>query len=377
MASKEILERVVKKYGIPEIRDTLASMKAGDLQTLLLHVYEIRAAELETNDLMNQYRENRFVRLATLSQAEFTDFDAIAYKTLPSGYKSVELSPVAPLGSNSILTKINQKTVLSTARNIAVMADSVTTLALECAKQRKALLEINPENTCPIKLCTSHRELRLQHFDEESGFTSHFRGFSLAAASVFTSDESFAVKNLTEQIRFYLNLLGDLSKNGYEVTDAKVALSNIRIMELLTKNAEIDKTEVMHNTQNPEFRPFERYNMGIPSTISWQDEIPTDKMDRYCLTRVIGYLKRVGDKTITRLSTEFPKVHFYYDLARNAGIGYYTDLCFKITAKNSRGITLPLTDGGFSNWTERLLQSKKERLLTSGFGTELFCREFK
>ena len=46
MASKEILERVVKKYGIPEIRDTLASMKAGDLQTLLLHVYEIRAAEL-------------------------------------------------------------------------------------------------------------------------------------------------------------------------------------------------------------------------------------------------------------------------------------------------------------------------------------------
>ncbi len=34
-------------------------------------------------------------------------------------------------------------------------------------------------------------------------------------------------------------------------------------------------------------------------------------------------------------------------------------------------------DGGFTNWTRKLLSSEKERLLTSGIGTELLLKAFR
>ena len=58
-------------------------------------------------------------------------------------------------------------------------------------------------------------------------------------------------------------------------------------------------------------------------------------------------------------------------------MGYYTNFCFKITAKNKNKIKFPLVDGGFTDWTQKLISSKKERFLASGFGTELFCKNFK
>jgi len=35
-----------------------------------------------------------------------------------------------------------------------------------------------------------------------------------------------------------------------------------------------------------------------------------------------------------------------------------------------------VADGGFTDWTARLLQDKKERLMTSGIGTEFVCRRY-
>ena len=52
------------------------------------------------------------------------------------------------------------------------------------------------------------------------------------------------------------------------------------------------------------------------------------------------------------------------------GRGYYADLRFQINAVNAAGEELNLIDGGFSDWTERLLDNRKERYLSSAIGTE-------
>ena len=54
---------------------------------------------------------------------------------------------------------------------------------------------------------------------------------------------------------------------------------------------------------------------------------------------------------------------------RPGGRGYYCGLCFKIIADFGAGL-LEVADGGFVDWTQRLLGNRKERLLISGYGLD-------
>ena len=57
------------------------------------------------------------------------------------------------------------------------------------------------------------------------------------------------------------------------------------------------------------------------------------------------------------------------DHGRQAGRGYYRDLCFKLNARTGGGMD-EVGDGGFTDWTMRLTASGKERLLISGVGID-------
>jgi hypothetical protein len=57
------------------------------------------------------------------------------------------------------------------------------------------------------------------------------------------------------------------------------------------------------------------------------------------------------------------------DHTRQAGRGYYRDVCFKVNIDDG-GKTAEIGDGGFTNWTAKLLANEKERLLISGYGLE-------
>ena len=70
-------------------------------------------------------------------------------------------------------------------------------------------------------------------------------------------------------------------------------------------------------------------------------------------------------------------VRLRFNLRRLTGLGYYEGPCFHIKAKNDRGEAFALADGGFVNWTQRLLGDSKERLMTSAIGAELMCRMFR
>ncbi len=57
------------------------------------------------------------------------------------------------------------------------------------------------------------------------------------------------------------------------------------------------------------------------------------------------------------------------DRGRQAGRGYYRDLCFKVNAYVG-GQPREIGDGGFTDWTARLIANQKERLLISGLSTD-------
>jgi hypothetical protein len=57
------------------------------------------------------------------------------------------------------------------------------------------------------------------------------------------------------------------------------------------------------------------------------------------------------------------------DPHRTSGRGYYRDACFKVHGTVG-GVEVELADGGFVDWTARLLGDAKERLLVSGLGLD-------
>jgi len=68
---------------------------------------------------------------------------------------------------------------------------------------------------------------------------------------------------------------------------------------------------------------------------------------------------------VTSALAEVPNVHVAADPTRESGRGYYRGLCFKVHSG-----ALELGDGGFTDWTARLLGNRKERLLVSGYGVD-------
>jgi hypothetical protein len=95
-------------------------------------------------------------------------------------------------------------------------------------------------------------------------------------------------------------------------------------------------------------------------------------------------LSPAGERVAAALPAELADtpVELVPDPERQAGRGYYRDLCFKLNvevgerarsgeaAHSARAAWAEVGDGGFTDWTARLTASGKERLLISGVGID-------
>ncbi len=370
----KILERITISLDDADIVDKLAVMPAKDFQSLLLYVFERRVQPWTLIDLTKQYSENRFVEPCNISQRDLVFFDYQAFRVLSLEYEGIELSPLAPFGTNSVLAGTDQKNVMTTVRNIEIIADPSTALALECASRRSELIALGLEADNDIKLATSQRNVRLQNFKKIPGFQSHFRIFALASAG---QGDRFEQIVMGEHMAFYLVLLQTLGENGYHMEDITLFVSDIRIAEKVIRQFCLDRNEIGKETQNPNYCIFEKTGVQLPPFLANLEDISQSDCRLYKIGRSMAVLSSLEKNIVLGLRERFPGVRILFDLHRIAGIGYYPNLCFKIVATNKDGDTFPLVDGGFTDWTQKLLQSKKEKLLVSGIGTDLFCQQFK
>jgi hypothetical protein len=311
-----ISDRISRAAGVRNLVDVLAVRLAPtDLQSLLLDVFRRRAAKLEPADVLRRYEERRFVRPSPLDPRRLLAFDEVAFATAAPTFEPVELAPVAPLGAVSALADLDQNLAVATVRNTEVVSDSTNVLALECAARRRALGS-GRRNARSLNLCASHRLLRGQAY-EDAALSAHFRLFALVTAGRDSGSWQFEIESVGAHVSFYLRLFARLHDGGF--TSAPV------------------RTRV----------GFTRLKKGPPEDL-------------------------VETAVLAPMRKEFPQASFGFDRTRVDGRSYYDGLCFAVHVDVGDGATA-LVDGGLTDWTQRLLADRKERLMISGVGSELVC----
>ena len=255
-----------------------------------------------------------------------------------------------------------------------MLADAVTTLALEAAKRRRR----NPAGQV-LNLGSFHREIRTQKYNFP-GFTSHFHALSLISSSKTKDADDFKTQTFTTHLKCYLNIIQRSSKIGYKVKNLSVKLSNIRIIELIVHYLDLDKKTIIENTKTPDFSFFKEYKIDLPSLVSINDlyRLSLSLPHRlYFLSRSFSYLHKIFQSFVDEVEiSSGSALEVYFDLERHEGVGYYKDVCAKISAYNLKNESYPLVDIGFSDWTKKILNNSSERLITGGMGTELFMKKF-
>lgn len=372
-----IMRRVESIAGHPDLTATLSEkLQATDLQSLLLCVFEERAAKLTSGEIWRLGRKHDFVQCCDLDQRKVIAFDHLMYSVVDPRFEAVELSPVSPFGLNAAIASTNQKKVVSTVRNTEVLSDLGTALALE-AGNRRARGQAADLRHNAIRLCSSHRALRAQKYDASLGFTPHFRIFGmLTSERNNNSNHRFCVNALYEHIAQYLKIFRLANESGYRIRKLKITVSDLAITDAMIRWHAIDMKVVRGSTANGSGRLF-RTEAPFAMIAPHPEQVPAEMIERYAISREIKRLAIIRDSVLERLRGEFFDIDYAFCLDRIGGIGHYSGLCFKIDGVNKDGISFPLVDGGMCDWTGRLLSNAKELSFVSGIGTELFCRHYQ
>jgi hypothetical protein len=313
---KEMIERIEREAGVAGLVSILAKdLAPTDLQSLLLEVYRIRADSRTPSDVLLDYKSDRFVQPSHISPIRLVAWEQISYSYLPEPFKAITLSPLCPMGTNSVVAPVDQNWAITTSRNNEVVSDSSNVLALECAVRRHELLRSNPKSDEQVHLVTNHRLVRAQKYDSPQSY-SHFASFVMCSAGRDEGKYSFELSAIDMQIRFYLRAL-----RAY-------LGSEVRIVVTVT---------------------------------DFDSQLPD------------GYLE---GRFFPSIGTSFNNVDFRIDNQRSRAKGYYTDFAFLLHVLRGSGEELEVLDGGSVDWTQKYLSNSKERLIISGLGTERLCYEF-
>jgi hypothetical protein len=187
----KIVERIARDLGIPDLVERLLDLPGADLTSLLLEVARRRSVKLTPADLL---RPSQAYPPGDFDARQNLDLVAAAFRAAPA-FEAVELSPICPVGTNTVLGGIDQMNVLATVRGSEVLADPTTALALVAAQR-----------TPPVRLCASARVVRYQPLSSP-WHRRHFRQFALVTAGRVDPAEA-----LREHIRVYLDLMRGLSR---------------------------------------------------------------------------------------------------------------------------------------------------------------------
>lgn len=193
------------------------TLPASRLWSLLLDVMERRAAQRTPASLTDQWSRDSFTQPAYIDQRTLVALDGHLLEAAHA-FEAIELSPLAPLGSCSVIGLASQNKIVSALRGTEVVSDPTNVLALECAKR----LREAPDQV--VRFATCHRCVRAQEVPKQPGFAQHFRIFCLATAGHEQKDRSFVVAALVEHITTFLRALDLLERHGYEFPNRTITL---------------------------------------------------------------------------------------------------------------------------------------------------------
>lgn len=366
--SSKIVERIASDTGIPNLASALCKLPSSDLQSLLMHVFQVRTRGLGVPDILRTVGR-AMLQPSKIDARVLNEFDGIAFGAA-QGFEAIELAPVCSLGLNRVLGAIDQNNVLTTLRNAEVLGDATMPLAVECWRRRKDSSRCGDRT--PVRLASSHRVVRLQPFDRP-GYVPHFKLFSLVTAGRDTGSLAFEIQHLGEHIRCYLRLFRKLGAYGFHLANPLVEISDTGIVRSWLAAQGVSSDQVRESIRAHRPGGSEQFlaerGIVLPNAV----EDPARELSGQGIDR----LARLKSGLLDALQVEFPEAQFRFNLARLEGLSYYNGFCLRISPQAPDGARYPVADGGLTDWTARLLQNKKERLLTSGIGTEFVCFRYR
>ena len=298
----EIVTKITSRVGSPNLLAELDSkLSMSEINTLLLELYRRKTREMSPADILRQYAQNRFAKPSDLDPVLSYRFSADLLEVAGKyGYTALDLSPVAVLGSCSVVAAVDQNKILSALRGTEVLADATNVLALHIATL-KGQQSIKKKER--LRYCAVHRHIRAQKFQGKNQLP-HFLLYSMVISGADEGNLKFQKETLGETINFYHEYLCSQSY-----------------------------------LKNPRF-------------IIWP---------------------RGGEKgNFTEEILEYIREHCSWDISEEKAPSendYYRGLQFKIKARY-KDTEYEIGDGGFVDWTGKLLQNEKERMLVSGIGLE-------
>lgn len=200
----KIIEKIHRKLGGgPALTALAEKLSPSELNTFLLELFRLKAAQVAPARLLQQFSENRFVTPAAVDTLALrqNELDWLKYAQ-ERQFHPLTLSPLAPLGACSAIGHVDQNNVLSALRGAEVVSDATNVLALQIAQDAKAAKDKN----AVFRYAATHRHVRGQAFDNPN-FTAHFSVFCMASGGWDTGNYAFELAQLNEHLSVILALL--------------------------------------------------------------------------------------------------------------------------------------------------------------------------
>lgn len=336
----------------------------------LVNDSEILAQKKTGPGLAKAYRDKNLCHPGELSQTQLLRVQLKACEVLQNAFNLIDLSPVCILGTNSVLADISQKTVLSALRDVEVVADPTTALALEAVRRKSQ----GSKNSDTLRLASCIRTLRLQSFQNNPGFSNHFLALGMISLGQDIGHRAFEIQELLTHINGSLRVVSDLK--GANLSKVTVYFSDTRILHAICKSAGVDVSAISPMSRQSGFSAFNHLNVTLPRYISSPSEIVDRAKYGTEFDRAMNEIDFFWNSAIKVLREQYPGVEFILHLDRLAGINYYNGPCFKLRAQNGKGEVYPLVDGGRVDWATKLTGTKKDRMFSTGIGLELLEKQF-
>lgn len=307
-----IVEKILQRIDRPDLVRILSEeLTPSELNSLLLEVFDRQTIRISPAELLQQYRKNRFVKPAEIDFMGLRTLETRILQVFETfQFRAVELSPVAPLGSCSVVATADQKKILSALRGTEVLADATNALALYAADLKKTGQWQPVLPTDQLRFSAIHRHVRTPQV-AVAGHTQHFKIGCLVSAGRDTGGFQFECESLAEHFAVLTAVLRDT-----------LQISNLR------------------------FKLIQRGDTG----------------NGRMLEQVKNHLQSLRNDLVIEAETDPARENQYYK-----GLQYKAIITL-------HGQEHEIADGGFVDWTQQLLQNKKERFLITGLGVEWLFR---
>jgi hypothetical protein len=307
--SEHIAKKIEQRTGNEDLITVLSEKLSGSqLNSVLLEVFARRTKSLTPGGLLKQYTGNRFVHPAETDMLHLLRKSQDTLTVFQKhGFTPLHLSPLSQLGSCSVVGTVDQDKIVSGVRGCEILSDATNSLALHISHLKKNKLYQAASPEEQLKFSTVQRHVRAQP-TMFKGFSPHFTIGCMVSSGKDTGDYIFEKTALLQHFVAYEEVLRNIFKRPVHYFKIQKRRGYIDSDSLIGKLIEHLKTS------NPEFNI----------------QVETD-----------------------------PKENNYYQ-----GIQFKV----MITVKERE---FEIADGGFVDWTQKLLSNKKERFMISGFGLEL------